>query len=116
MFPALSPGRKLLETIGATIADADFGGATIRDCGLGFSAIVPTPASPVDGVLFERGGSGIGIPLGLSDGGNVFRYRDGQIISQTAAYAGWSLLIVIVSTLRARIVLLKGARPRPIAT
>jgi len=77
-FPLLNPDRSFAETSGATIMDADFGGAATRQNDAAFSAMVPLPASPVDGVLFERGGSGTGMLLALRDGGTTFRYRAGK--------------------------------------
>ena len=77
-FPVLTPDRSFVETSGATILDADFGGEATRKSDVTFSAMVPLPTSPVDGVLFERGGSGTGMLLGLRDGGTVFRYRAGK--------------------------------------
>jgi GTA TIM-barrel-like domain/Putative phage tail protein len=77
-FVLLAPDRSFAETSGATIMDADFGGETTRKSDAAFSAMVPLPASPTDGVLFERGGSGTGMLLALRDGGTVFRYRAGK--------------------------------------
>jgi len=77
-FVLLTPDRSFAETSGATIMDMEFGGETTRKSDAAFSALVPLPASPVDGVLFERGGSGTGMLLALRDGGTVFRYRAGK--------------------------------------
>ena len=76
VFAAITPARSFSETSGSTITDDDFGGVT-RNSDAAFSARVPLPANPTDGVLFERGGSGRGMLLGLRDGGTVFRYRAG---------------------------------------
>ena len=77
-FLHLPPDRSFAETSGATILDADFGGAVTRNNDAAFSAMVPLPASPSEGVLFERGGSGTGMLLGLRDGGTIFRLRAGK--------------------------------------
>ena len=78
VFADATPARSFAETTGATILDADFGGAATRTSDAAFSARVPLPANPSDGVLFERGGGGTGMLLGLRDGGTVFRYRAGK--------------------------------------
>lgn len=78
VFSALTPARSFNETSEATILDADFGGSATRKADAAFSARVPLPASPGDGVLFERGGSGTGMLLCVRDGGTVFRYRTGK--------------------------------------
>jgi len=78
VFAAITPSRSFSETSGSTITDDDFGGAVTRQSDAAFSARVPLPANPTDGVLFERGGSGTGMLLGLREGGTVFRYRAGR--------------------------------------
>ncbi|MEC3860140.1 glycoside hydrolase TIM-barrel-like domain-containing protein [Mesobacterium sp. TK19101] len=78
LFVAMTPARSFAETSGATLTDADFGGEATRKSDAAFSARVPLPANPTDGVLFERGGSGTGMLLCLRDGGTIFRYRVGQ--------------------------------------
>jgi|GEM_PF-23770 len=70
--------RSFNETTGATITNADFGGTGTRNNPAAFSAVVPLPAIPADGVLFERGGSSYGMLLCVRAGGTVFRYRAGM--------------------------------------
>lgn len=77
LLPA-TPARTFSETTGATITNADFGGTGTQDSDAAFSAMVPLPAVPSDGVLFERGGSVYGMLLCLRDGGTIFRYRAGM--------------------------------------
>jgi len=70
--------RSFLETSGATITNTAFGGTGTRNNPAAFSAVVPLPAVPSDGVLFERGGSSYGMLLCVRAGGTVFRYRAGM--------------------------------------
>jgi len=77
----LLPGtvaRSFSETTGATITNTDFGGTGTRNNPAAFSAVVQLPATPTDGVLFERGGSSYGMLLCVRAGGTIFRYRAGM--------------------------------------
>ena len=97
-FALLSPDRSFTETSGATLLDADFGGPATRQNDAAFSAMVPLPATPIDGVLFERGGSGTGLLLVLRDGGTIFRYRAGKG-SVTAPDAETAILDIPVAAM-----------------
>ncbi len=70
--------RSFAETTGATITNTAFGGTGTRNNPAAFSAVVPLPVTPTDGVLFERGGSSYGMLLCVRAGGTIFRYRAGM--------------------------------------
>ncbi len=90
--------RSFGETTGATITNTAFGGTGTRNNPAAFSAVVPLPAVPSDGVLFERGGSSYGMLLCVRAGGTVFRYRAGMG-SVTAANGDAAFLDIPVASL-----------------
>ena len=80
----------------AAITDEDFGGLETRLDNASFRAITPLPATPADGVLFERGGTGHGTWLGVRDGGATLRLRFGS--GKAASATDFETVVVDVPT------------------
>lgn len=80
----------------AGITDDAFGGQQTRVSDASFRAVAPLPATPTDGVLFERGGDGQGLWIGLRGGGATLRYRVGD--GRAAAASGFDVIVIDVAT------------------
>jgi hypothetical protein len=62
----------------ANIPDTDMNAVAPRNRDATLQASVILPATPSDGILFERGGVGQSMWIGLRDGGAALRYRVGM--------------------------------------
>lgn len=85
VFKVRTPATTISD--GETNIATDVNGFVSRAASAAFSADVTFPSTPIDGGIFEQGGGGQGMWLGVSDGGTVFRLRagDGAALPQNDA-------------------------------
>jgi hypothetical protein len=73
-----------VETVSIGSTGGFSGGESVRRGVAVFHATVRLPDQPVDAILWEQGGAGVGSWIGVRDGGTVFRLRAGDGASAKA--------------------------------